>query len=644
MLERALAIRERSLGPQHRDVARTLADLASTLSDVGRPARAQTLAIRAVEIWERLGAPDAPEFATVLALYAKLQATRGDGAAARAYYERALAIRARTFGTSHPLYAEAQAGLAVALAATGDRAAALEAALAAETTGRDHLRVMLRSLPERQGLNYAAARPRGQDLILSLSGSPPEAIPAALDEVIRSRALVLDEIAARQGAAHAASDRERPARAALTAAQQRLANLTVRGPGPLSPAQYAAVLDEARQESEQAEQALAEVSGDFSQQRRRDQVGLDAVAAALSPDTALVSLVRYDRQVFTPPSGASSVDRAARRALRTVPSYLAFVVRSSGTPAAVPLGPAAALEALVAQWRLDIREEAIAPLEPSETPARSSRTSGLAVRRLVWDRLRPLLGDARTVFIVPDGVLSLVPFAALPTGARSYLLETGPVIHYLSAERDLVAPPPPGNRGRGLLAVGGPSFNDRTALRATVPALITPPSNSPAPVMRGTSSACGSLQSVRFEPLTGTLQEIRDLSRLWDRYAALDTTADAARVFTGRGATETAFKREARRYRVLHLATHGFFLSTPARPRRPAPAASVAWPGRHTPRREPAAPVGPRPGRRQPSRASSSERRRRHSHRGRSRVARSPRRRVGRALRLRHRRRRDQSR
>ena len=147
----------------------------------------------------------------MLALYAKLQANRGDGAAAQVYTERALAIRARTFGKLHPLYAEAQAGLAVALAATGDRAAALEAALAAETTGRDHLRVMLRSLPERQGLNYAAARPRGQDLILSLSGSAPEAIPAALDEVIRSRALVLDEIAARQSTMRGANGREQPA-------------------------------------------------------------------------------------------------------------------------------------------------------------------------------------------------------------------------------------------------------------------------------------------------------------------------------------------------------------------------------------------------------------------------------------------------
>ena len=154
----------------------------------------------------------------------------------------------------------------------------------------------------------------------------------------------------------------------LTAAQQRLANLTVRGPGPLPPAQYAAVLDEARQESEHAEQALAVLSGATASSVAA--IRLDSPRSPLlsRPTPRLVSLVRYDRQVFTPPSGASSATRAAGRPLRTVPSYLAFVVRSSGTPAAVPSAPAAALEALVAQWRLDIRDEAMAPLEPSETP------------------------------------------------------------------------------------------------------------------------------------------------------------------------------------------------------------------------------------------------------------------------------------
>src|SRR5262245_36580460 len=240
LLERALAIREKNLGPEHRDVARTLADLAYTLMQVRRQARAQELATRALRIWERLNAPEAPELARVLALYAELQEKRGDGAAAREHYERALTIRAKAFGRTHPLYAEAQSGLAVALATLGDRVGALSTASSAEATGRDHLRLTLRSLPERQALNYAAARPRGLDLILSLAGSMPDAVAPALDGLIRSRALVLDEIAARQSAGRAANERTDHARVALASAQHSLANLLAHGRGPMSAAEYTA--------------------------------------------------------------------------------------------------------------------------------------------------------------------------------------------------------------------------------------------------------------------------------------------------------------------------------------------------------------------------------------------------------------------
>ena len=111
----------------------------------------------------------------------------------------------------------------------------------------------------------------------------------------------------------------------------------------------------------------------------------------------------------------------------------------------------------------------------------------------------------------------------------------------------------------------------------------------------------------------------------------------------GRQAGEQAFKRDAPRYRVLHLATHGFFLdgtclpASSATTTRGAGGLAVAA---HC--RESAAPFRPRVGGSEPSRASPRGRRRWHPHRGRSRVAGSPRRRVGRALRVRHRRRRDQ--
>lgn len=546
LLQRALAIRQKRLGQRHRDVAVTLADLSSTLVALGSPTRAQALATQALDIWDQLQVPDAPEYATVLALSADLRARRADYNQALTFYDRALDIRARVFGVTHPIHAETQAALALVHAARGDAAAALSTASAAEATGRDHLRLMLQSLPERQALSYATTRPRGLDLILSLAGVVPEAVAPALDGAIRTRALVLDEIAARHLANRSPGAAER-ARARLVSAQQRLANLTVRGPGPLSAAQYQALLESTREESELAEQELATTNAEFRVEQSLAGAGLDDVARTLPADAALISFVRYARTPITDPNGQSATVASAAPRRPPVPSYLVFVVRPGRPPEAIRIGTAAWIDGLVAQWRADIVQDALSPAVPAAGPtAPAARASGAALRHAIWDPLVAHLEGARHVFVVPDGDVTMVPLAALPVGRGSYLLETGPVIHYLSAERDLLAGGR-ASRGVGLLAIGGPAFDSRPALPA-----------DPISSLRSPRSGCADFRSISFEALAGTVREVREVSGLWSSNA--NVQAGEIRTLVGREAAEGAFKLEAPGRRVLHLATHGFFL------------------------------------------------------------------------------------
>lgn len=566
LLKRALAIRETSLGPDHRDVAWTLSDLALTLMQLGELAQAQTTATRAVRIWERLDIPDAPDYANVLALYAELHQRRGEHAMAREYYGQAMAIRAKVFGASNPEYADVQAGLALALASLGDRESAVRNAASAEAIGRAHLRTMLRSLPERQSLNYAVVRPKALDLILSLSDLRAEFAGTAMDGLIRGRALVLDEMATRHRLQRAAVENTDPLRTAYASAQQQLANLAVRGPGPLSPAQYTDLMEAARRKSELAEQALAERSAEFKVEQTRAQLGLDDVRASLPSDSALVSFVRYNRTLFTRRGTSRTGDPIVSS--RNIVSYVALVTRSHQPPVVVPLGAAETIESRVSRWRADIAAEAgITPGETSDGSNRSSRDSGSALRQLIWDRLVPHLGDASRVFVVPDGVLNLVPFAALPVGQRSYLLERGPLLHYLSAERDLVPIATPDAVGRGLLALGGPAYDDASLFAAKQNGIAAKaaPSASARPIARSAGSGCEDVQAIRFSTLKGTLQEVREVSGLW---SAGPTAGETSRVLVGRDANESVLKQEAHRYRVLHFATHGFFLGDPCSPPR----------------------------------------------------------------------------
>ena len=117
----------------------------------------------------------------------------------------------------------------------------------------------------------------------------------------------------------------------------------------------------------------------------------------------------------------------------------------------------------------------------------------MTLRRRIWAPLAPHLVDARRVFVVPDGALNLVPLAALPSARGRYLLDDGPVIHYLAAERDLVTDGMAASTaGTGLLAIGGPSFNDGSsfaALLGTTPAKRgTDRSVMPSPAAPGQNS------------------------------------------------------------------------------------------------------------------------------------------------------------
>jgi CHAT domain-containing protein len=127
----------------------------------------------------------------------------------------------------------------------------------------------------------------------------------------------------------------------------------------------------------------------------------------------------------------------------------------------------------------------------------------------------------------------------LPATGTKYLLETGPVFHYLTAERDLVRQAA-ATVNTGLLAVGGAAFDD-------VPRRGTSPS------LRG---ACAPAGSLRFADLPGTRDEIVDVARIWR------DTGDASTLLSGAQATKHAAIEALPKRRVVHLATHGFFLDS----------------------------------------------------------------------------------
>jgi CHAT domain-containing protein/tetratricopeptide (TPR) repeat protein len=554
--ERALEIRRRALGPQHNLVAVTLSNMAAALERVGELRTALERSTEAITIRESRGILiNLPE---ALVIHGTILARLGQVEMAERAHRQALDLRTRQLGATNPSVAQSEVALAAIEARLGKSAESFARGLRGQQIAREHALLTLSSLPERQALEYARTWPKGLDIATSFAATPADRA-AVLHELILGRSLTLDEMSLLRRAVSDAEGQDTKALwDRLRSARQRLANLVVRGPSGDGGA-HAALVDQARREREDAERALGERSATFRSNTRRATIGLAEVRSALPAGTALVSFSRYDRMVVTP-----SVDRTRAATARTVPSYIAFVLRQGGgEPVAVPLGSAAAVEGAITAWR----DELVAGVErqPVDLAAAEEalRVPGAALRRRIWDPIATHLVGATRIFVVPDSAINLVPFAALPASSGGYLLERGPVIHYLSAERDLAAPEPsrPATPGT-LLAVGGPAFSTREvfASAGAKPSATTPPRPEAVIATRGTgqTSTCVGFRSMTFSALPAARAEAEEVAKLWT--SSRSGAGEPAQTLVGTVASEASFKQLAPGRRVLHLATHGFYL------------------------------------------------------------------------------------
>jgi CHAT domain-containing protein len=182
------------------------------------------------------------------------------------------------------------------------------------------------------------------------------------------------------------------------------------------------------------------------------------------------------------------------------------------------------------------------------------------------------LGHVSAVFVVPDAALHLVSLAALPVGVSQYLVETKPLIHYLSTERDLV--PEQSQQGKGILVVGNPAFDQAGKLAVASNQQSAPASTATVTkgtLLRGTRSACGMFQTLHFSPLPGSQQEAENIVALWKQSSAgvgvqtmrgssVQPDSNELLQMTGSEASPETFEQFSPGKRVLHVATHGFFL------------------------------------------------------------------------------------
>jgi CHAT domain-containing protein/Tfp pilus assembly protein PilF len=507
LYQRTLKIHEKVPGSDHPATSKVLSNLGLLYDSMCDYVKAKPLLLRALKIREKALGPDHPDTALALNNLALLYYSLGDYAKAEPLYQRALKIVERALGPDHPDTALALNNLGFLKIDLGEAKDAILLANLAQEAGEKYLSNILSFTSEQQRLAFQKTT-RPYTLFATLGNAAELA-----QTILRQKGVVLDSLLEDRLVAEASADpRQREIIAQLRAAKQRLMQLDLFEPAQK---QRAAEKGKLFTKVEQLEAGLARQVVGLGKARRALSITVPQVQSILPKQAVLIELLRYDHYL-------------GKRKFET--RYGAVVFSPTGEPEWVPLGAAADIEKDVKLYQKSVR---------GETDEPTLRYVLKALEQRVWAPIEKALPqDSTTVIVSPDGELSFVSFATLLTPDDRFLGEKFS-IRYVASGRDLLRESKPSGNPMTIV-FANPDFDNQAITQATA--------SSSAVALR--SREMQDLQSIPLDALDGTADEA----------AAIEKRAGkAVKVFLGPNATEAELSQVSSP-RVLHLATHGFFL------------------------------------------------------------------------------------
>jgi CHAT domain-containing protein/tetratricopeptide (TPR) repeat protein len=546
LCRRALAIRQKVLGPQHPDVADSLTTLAQILRGLGEYREALDACQRSLGISGKLLDPDHPLLADALFVMGGVLSDLREFPEAQSACQRALLIDEKISGRDHPAAIEDLNELAVLFGRQSrwDRCLLTAAELCSRE--RRHIISQALALPDSDALRFIQYSIESAELLHSACARcSPELSESARRTGAEALALskaFLEEVRAGQTAFEIYSDMAtRALQEQCRAVQVQLERLPKSG---LDPAERDSRLRSLQTDLGHLEQQLSERFALLAQTLRDRTLTLAGIARNLPPQAALADFVRYRRYDFA--AEGTNQWKEERYAV-----YLTHAPTQDSTNLLVErvdLGAAAPINEAVdiACRRMSAGQYAVKDL-----PSALHRVS-----ELVYAPLAKYLTNVSHLIVCPDGELSRLPFEMLSHEGR-FLIEEK-TISYVGSGREVArAATSPRSKVQSStpLVMGNPDFDlDLSApsvVRARAHESETDASLPKPSGLALTRTLSRDYGGMKFKPLPGSEVEARSIAKLLGEDTILKIGADA----------REAELKAVMSPRVLHLATHGFFLS-----------------------------------------------------------------------------------
>ncbi len=535
---RSLAIREKVLGPEHRYTAAALNNLAEFYRARGDYTKSKYLYERSLAIYENKLGVEHPDTGIILGNLGELYSALSDHTKAEPLYMRSLAIKEKALGRHHPETAQSLSNLGVLHAATGRYNDSFPLMLRAQGIDAGLIDQVMGFTSEDRKMKFLATKEGNLHTFLSLIAlhftQDKGATGKALTVWLQRKGVVLEAQKRFQDALAISDDPKVMEKAQeLARIRGQLSKLTFSGPGKEGAEAYRKKIKELEEQKERLEAELSRMSDAFAKTKKVGKADTKQVASPLPRGSALLDFVKLPIFNFA----------AKGREAKWLPArYYAFVL-PAGKPdsvSLVDLGDAGEIDRLVADLR-----KAITNYEADPRGRDSSRISR-RLHDIVFAPVGKDLKDVKEIYISPDGNLNLIPFEILKGPDGKHLIEDY-TFNYLGSGRDLL--------GFGMvkgvpskpLVIGDPDYDlDETGQKDSLRKLGIGPGT------RSVATRSRDMSSKEFVPLPGTKEEVESIVSLLGQK---DTS-----LYTGRDALEEVLMRQ-KDPKVLHLATHGFFMT-----------------------------------------------------------------------------------
>jgi CHAT domain-containing protein/tetratricopeptide (TPR) repeat protein len=509
---------------------------------------------RAFDIRQKALGSDHPAVAKTVELGAGLRRAQGRYAEAEGMYRRALSGLEKALGPDHPDTVQAVLDMAANYLAWDkpDQAAPLF------DRGMDSLTRRLASgvayMSERDRLDFLRSAPDVYPLYYSFAYAyhdrKPELAGKMYDLLLAERGYAASSAAALRAKIFATGDKQAlDLFDQLSAKKTQLAAMASAPQG--DPEEWRKSVSQLQQESNDIEENLSRRSAALKESKAAAGVTWRDVQKALQPGEAALEYVRFE------------VDDGKARTGRN--NYAALVLTREGAPKLIALGEGVKDEGPVMDL-YQVQSGATRGVKKVETAPAGSAAAPVTTPEaynIFWKPIEPALAGVKRVYVASDGILNQFPIGLFPDGTGKYLMEKYD-IRQLNSTKDLLrsATPP---QSKTAVLMGNPNFElteaaQRAALakiggsNATAPAQGLPGvavESAPADLAKGAATS----DNGKLPPLPGTQGEVEAIAKTFQTAGWQVTT------LTGDLALEEALMRQ-RGPRVLHIATHGFFLSS----------------------------------------------------------------------------------